>query len=118
VKKTIGINIAILVFVLSLLGAGMGCDNMVRGGAEVWLENISVGDITMDGKPVQGLPSSNISAVLKASSNKIYIKATDDGFIMTLKPSNAVITSNANGLSISGMDPEDIELKFQTTEED
>lgn len=117
-KKTIAINIAILVFVISLLGAGLGCDNLVRGGAEIWLENIAVGEITMDGKPVQGLPSSNISAVLKASSNKIYIKATDDGFIMTLKPSNAVITSNANGLSISGMDPEDIELKFQSLEEE
>jgi hypothetical protein len=114
VKKTIAINIAILVFILGLLGAGMGCDS-VRGGAEVWLENVSVGNFTMDGKPIQGLPTSNISAVLKVSSNKISIKATSDGFVMTLSPSKAVITSGANGLSITGLDPEDIELKFQST---
>jgi hypothetical protein len=117
-KKTIAVNIAVLVFVMTLLGATLGCGDIVRGGAEVWLENVSVGNFTMDGKPIQGLPTSNISAVLKVSSNKISIKATPDGFIMTLSPSNAIITSGANGLSITGLDPDQIELKFQSTTEE
>jgi hypothetical protein len=114
-KKTIALNVAILVFVMTLLGAGLGCDNLVRGGAEVWLEDIAVGEVTMDGKPIQGLPSSKICAVLKVSSNKVSIKSTSDGFIMTLSPSNAVITATANGLSITGVEADDIELQFQST---
>lgn len=113
-KKTIAINITILVFALSLLGATMGCDNMVRGGAEVWLEDVSVGSFTMDGKPIMGLPTQKINAVLKVSANKVYIKSTSDGFIIKLSPSDATITTGSGGLTVTGLEPDQIELKFQS----
>lgn len=115
-RKTIALNIAILVFIMSLLGVTLGCDS-VRGGAEVWLENVSVGSFTMDGKPIMGMPTEKISAVLKVSTNKVYIKSTSDGFVIRLSPSNAIITTGSGGLTVSGLEPEQIELKFQSSTE-
>jgi hypothetical protein len=116
VKKSIALNIAILVFIISLLGATLGCDNLVRGGAEIWLEDVSVGSFSMDGKPIMGLPTQKISAVLKVSSNKIYVKSTSDGVVIRLSPSNATITYGSGGMTITGLEPDQVELKFQTEE--
>lgn len=115
-NKRIAVNIAILVVFTALLGGNLGCDS-VRGGAEVWLEDVSVGSFTMDGKPIMGLPTQKINAVLKVPSNRVYIKSTSDGFVIRLSPSNATITTGPGGMTISGIDPDKIELKFESTSE-
>jgi len=106
----------LLTLILVGLGAILGCDSAVRGGAEIWLENVNLGSISQNGKTIQGIPTGNISAVLKVATNKVYINSNDKGgFVIKLSPSNAIITTSTDGISITGVDPEKIELKFQST---
>jgi hypothetical protein len=109
--KGIIVNIAMVVILLGVLGAAIGCD-AVRGGAEVHLQNVSVGNFSQSGKAITGIPTGNIDAVLKVNTDKVYINSTADGFVITLSPSNAVITATKDGLAITGVTPEQIDLQF------
>jgi len=109
------LSIALLTLLLVAMGAAISCDSVVRGGAEVWLENISVEGFSQNGKAVEGIPTGNMSAVLKVSASKVVVDATDDGFTIKLSPSNAVITAKEGKISISGVDPDDIEFKLSST---
>lgn len=106
----------LLLLLITTLPALTGCDTVVRGGAEVVVEGISIGTLSMEGEPVQGLPSGKVDLVIKASTNKVTISSIADKVIITLSPSNAVITRGPDGLSITGVEPDDIELKWQATE--
>ena len=109
------LNIALLAVLLAGMAALVGCDT-VRGGAEIWLENVSVSGFTQNGKPISGIPTGNISAVLKVSTSKVSISSTDTGVTtIKLSPSNAVITSGPDGISITGVESDKIELKLQGT---
>jgi hypothetical protein len=70
----------------------------------------------MEGKPVQGLPTGKIDLIIKVPTDRVTITSTEDGMIVRLSPSEALITKGANGLSITGVEPEDIEMKWQTAE--
>ncbi|OGO17292.1 MAG: hypothetical protein A2Z02_06135 [Chloroflexi bacterium RBG_16_48_7] len=109
------LNIALLALLLVGVGAAVSCDT-VRGGAEIWLENVSVGSFTQNGKPIQGIPTGNLSAVLKVSTNKVSISTSATGVTtIKLSPSNAVITTGPDGISITGVESDKIELKLQST---
>lgn len=108
------LNIALLTLLLVTMGAAISCDT-VRGGAEVWLENISVEGYSQNGKTIEGIPTGNMSAVLKVSASKVVINSTENGFTIRLSPSNAVITAEEGSISISGVDPDDIEFKLSST---
>lgn len=107
------------IFLLTLLIAGLcvipGCDS-VRGGAQVSLEGLTVGELTMDGKPVQGLPTGSIDIILKVSANQVNIRSTVDGAVITLSPSGATIISGPDGMSITGVEPDQIEMKWRSAE--
>ncbi len=108
-------NIALLALLLIGMAAVVGCDSM-PGGAEVWLENVSVSGLTQNGKTIQGIPTGNLSAVLKVSANKVSISTSGAGVTtIKLSPSNAVITSGPDGISITGVESDKIELKLQST---
>jgi hypothetical protein len=107
------LNIALLALLLAGMGAAISCDS-VRGGAEVWLENINAGGLTQNGKPVQGIPTGNLSVALKVSTNKVSISTSETGVTtIKLSPSNAVIISGPDGISITGVESDKIELKLQ-----
>ena len=112
-SKGIVLYSVLLVFLLVGTGATLGCDT-VRGGAEVWLQNVSAGSFTQSGKTITGIPTGNLSVVLKGSTNKVFIDTTDKGFVIKLSPSNAVITTGPDGISITGVSPDQMELKFNT----
>jgi hypothetical protein len=108
-------NIALLALLLAGVAAVVGCDS-TRGGAEIWLENVSVNGFTQNGKAIQGIPTGNLSAVIKVSASKVSISTSGTGITtIKLSPSNAVITSGPDGISISGVESDKIELKLQST---
>ncbi len=112
-KKNNILHIALLVIMLTVVALTLGCDSAVRGGAEVWIENVNLGTVTQHGKTIEGIPTTDMSAVLKVAANKIYISVDDQGACtIKLSPGEGVIKTGTGGISITGVDPEKIELKF------
>lgn len=100
VKRTVGIILFALLTVT--LAFNTGCN---AGGANIRLEGLSLGTVTMDGKPVEGLPSEKIDLLLEVSAQEIAIKYGADGTILTLNPSGATVEITADGISIHGITP-------------
>jgi predicted aspartyl protease len=88
-----------------------GCGSV--GGADVYLENVNIGSISMEGKPVSGLPTQNVNIVLKTGANKVYVSQSGGKTTIKLQPSGAVITSDASGVSFTGVEPDQVELKWE-----
>ena len=99
-------------FCLSLL-AGAACGNY--GGADVYLEGVSIGSISVEGKPVTGLPTQNVNIVLKTNASKVMVSQSGGKTTIKLQPSNAVITSGPDGISFTGVEPEQVEIKWEKT---
>lgn len=97
---------------LAVLAAAAGCGSY--GGAEVYLENINIGNVSVEGKPVTGLPTQKVSIVLKTDTNKILVSQSNGKTIIKLQPSGAVITSGSDGLSFTGLKPEQVEMKWSS----
>jgi len=97
---------------LSLL-AGLACGNY--GGADVYLEGVSIGSVSVEGKPVTGLPTQNVNIVLKTNASKVMVSQSGGKTTIKLQPSNAVITSGPDGLSFTGVEPEQVEIKWEKT---
>src|SRR4030042_2225886 len=114
-KKNHILHIALLVTMLTVVALTLGCDSAVRGGAEIWLENVNLGSVTQNGKAIQGIPTSDMTAVLKVAANKVYISVDGQGACtIRLSPGEGVIKTGTGGISITGVDPEKIELKISS----
>ncbi|MCX6005137.1 MAG: hypothetical protein NT082_05640 [Chloroflexi bacterium] len=96
---------------LPLLSAG--CSS--ASGADVYLEGASIGSVSIEGKPVTGLPSQNVNIVLKTGANKVMVSQSGGKTTIKLMPSGAVITSGADGISFTGVESNQIELKWEKT---
>lgn len=96
-------------FCLSLL-AGSACGNY--GGADVYLEGVNIGSVSVDGKPVTGLPTQNVNIVLKTNASKVIVSQSGGKTTIKLQPSNAVITSGPDGLSFTGVEPEQVDFQW------
>jgi hypothetical protein len=95
---------------LSLL-AGAACGNY--GGADVYLEGVSIGSVSVEGKPVTGLPTQNVNIVLKTNSSKVMVSQSGGKTIIKLQPSNAVITSGPDGISFTGVESDLVEIQWE-----
>ena len=113
-QSTLLIKVFLLLSLFVLLAAVPGCDNLVRGGAEITLEGVSLGGLAMEGKPVQGLPTGKVDIILKVAANKVNISSIENTMVIKLAPSGAIITSGSAGLTITGVKPDQVEVKWQT----
>jgi len=86
------------------------------GCADVYLEGVTIGSMSVEGKPLSGLPSQKVDVVLNVNANRITISANGEDTTITLSPSNAVIVSTPNGITFTGVNPEQVEIKWQDTE--
>ncbi len=111
-KKYIVLAVAILALTAAL-AATAGCDS-VRGGANIVLENVTIGSITMDGKPVTGMPAQTVNIVLKASTSTVKVSTSNGKTIMKLEPSGAVVTSGADGITFTGLTQDQVEIQWPT----
>jgi hypothetical protein len=110
-KKHIVITISVLVLILAALVVTTGCDS-VRGGANIVLENVTIGSITMDGKPVTGMPAQTVNVILKASTSTVKVSTSNGKTILKLEPSGAVVTSGPDGLQFTGLKQEQVEIQW------
>jgi len=113
-NKTITIKIALLALLTAGLLAALGCGDVVRGGAEVVLEGVSVGSVSMEGKPVSGLPSQKVNLKLKVASNEVRISTTGGKTTIKLNPSGATVVIGPEGTSFTGVKSDQVEVQWQT----
>jgi hypothetical protein len=112
--KTNLVTVLALVTLLTLgLIASLGCGTT---GADVYLEGVSIGSVSVEGKPVSGLPSQKVNVILNVNANKITISTVGEDTTIKLSPSNATIVSGPNGISFNGVKPEQVQIKWQNSE--
>ena len=97
------------------LALNVGC---AAGGTDIILEGVTLGAVTMDGKPVAGLPSEKINLLLEVSARKVTVKYSADGTILTLNPSGATVEIKASGILIKGVKPEQVKVEWVVSEQD
>ena len=115
-KTNIAIRIILVTIFIALLAATTGCESVVRGGANVVLEDVSVGSLSTEGKPVTGLPSQKVDLLLKVSANEVRIRTEGDKTIVTLNPSGATVIIGPDSTMFDGVDPDKVEIQWQTSE--
>ena len=92
-----------------------GCGSY--GGAEVYLERVNIGSVSIEGKPVTGLPTQNVNIVLKTNATRVTVSQSGGKTTIKLQPSGAVITSGDDGISFSNVDSSQIEIKWDKTDQ-
>ncbi len=116
-RSTFAAKVAVLILIAAGLIATLGC-NAARGGADIYIEGISIGSVSMEGKPVTGLPSQKVNLVLNVNANKITIKEAGGKTTIKCSPSGATIVSGPDGITFTGVEPKHVEIKWQVSEDD
>jgi hypothetical protein len=104
-------KIAAIISLFAIAATSIGCDSY--GGADVYLENVNIGSVSVDGKPVSGLPTQKLNILLKTGANKVMVSQTSGKTTIKLEPSGAVITSSTEGITFTGVDSSQIEFKWE-----
>ncbi len=107
------IKLIILALFVIPLGLSLGCGS--TGCADVYLEGITIGSVSVEGKPVTGLPSQKVNIVLNVNANRITISTTGEETTIKLSPSGATIVTGPDGISFTGVKPEQVEIKWEGT---
>ena len=108
-KKVIRIIPFVLLIIALALSAG--CSSL-GGGADISLESLTLGAVTMEGKPVTGLPSDKIDLLLEVSAQRVTVGYSANGTLLTLSPSGATIEIKPSGVSIKGLKPDQIKIQW------
>jgi hypothetical protein len=100
---------------LAVAASGCGSSNLSNvGGADLRLEGLTLGTVSMEGKPVEGIPSTAVNLLLDVSARTIVVTSTEDGgVLLTAEPSEATVEISKDGVSIKGIDSEDIKVEWQ-----
>jgi len=108
--------VAIAVLGLAALGllGSLGCTS---SGADVYLEGVSIGSLTVEGKPLTGLPSQTVNIVLKVKAKQINVSTVGGQTNIRLSPSNATVIIGPNGTSFTGVKPEQVQIQWPATEQ-
>ncbi len=104
---------------LAVAAIGCGSSGLSSvGGADLRLEGLTLGTVTMEGKPVEGIPSSAVNLLLDVSARTVVVSSTEDGgIILSAEPSGATVEITKDGVSIKGLDSENIKVEWQETED-
>jgi hypothetical protein len=114
-KNLFVVKILSLTLLLGVLITIPGCDDaLVRGGADVVLEGVSVGSVSMEGKPVSGLPSQKVNLVLKVSTNQVVVNTSGGKTTIKLNPSGASVVITSEGTTFSGVKPDQVQIQWST----
>lgn len=113
-KAISAVRIVTLVLLFASLAIiNLSCDT--AGCADVYLEGVTIGSVTVEGKPVTGLPTQKVDILLNINAGKINISTSGPETIIKLSPSGTTIVSGPNGISFTGVKPEQVEFKWQST---
>src|SRR4030042_626819 len=101
-KKSITSKIILLTLLIVGLTCAMGCDgSIVRGGAKVVLESISLGSLSMEGKPLSGLPSQKVNVVLNVATDEVRVNTSGGKTTLKLNPSGAIVVIAPEGTTFT-----------------
>jgi hypothetical protein len=110
-------NMVAMLAVLGLatlgLFANLGCTG---SGANVYLEGVTIGSLTVEGKPLTGLPSQTVNVVLKVNAKQINVSTVGGQTNIKLSPSDAMVIISPNGTSFTGVKPDQVEIQWPSTE--
>ena len=113
-KSKLFLSLAALgLLTLGLVGS-FGCTS---SGADVYLEGVSIGSLTVEGKPLTGLPSQTVNVVLKVDAKQINVSTVGGQTNIKLSPSNATVIIGPNGTSFTGVKPDQVEIQWPATEQ-
>jgi hypothetical protein len=112
-KSKLTFSLAVLGLATMGLFGSLGCTS---SGADVYLEGVTIGSVTIEGKPVTGLPSQTVSIVLKVDAKQINISTSGGQTTIKLSPSNATIVTGPNGTSFTGVKPEQVQIQWPGTQ--
>ena len=116
-KTILAVKLVLLLLLTAILGISLvGCGSP-RGTIEIWLEGVSMGNMSMDSKPISGLPSQKTNLVIKGSAREIHVSNEEGKTVLKLLPSEAKIFIGPDGMSLEGFDPEQVEIRWETTTE-
>ena len=101
-----------VLFMLGLI-ANLGCG--ATGCADVYLEGVTIGSVSVEGKPVTGLPSQKVDVVLNVNANRVTISTNGEETTIKLSPSGATIVIGPDGVNFTDVKPEQVEIKWQST---
>jgi hypothetical protein len=114
-KKSIASKITFLALLILGLVTSMGCDDAtVRGGATVVLENISIGSLSVEGKPLSGLPSQNVNVVLNVATSEVRVNSSGGKTTMKLNPSGATVVIAPEGTTFTGVKSDQVQIQWKT----
>jgi hypothetical protein len=109
-------NMAVMLAVLGLITLGLFANlSCSSTGADVYLEGVTIGSVTVEGKPVTGLPSQTVNIVLKVNATQVNISSAGGQTTIKLSPSNATIVTGPNGTSFTGVKPEQVQIQWPGT---
>lgn len=109
--KLLSYRTMVMLMLVAGLIAALGCD-AVRGGATVYLEGVNMGSVSMEGKPVTGLPSSKVNVVLKVSTNEVRISQSGGKTTIKMLPTGATVVAGTEGISFTGVKAEQVEIQW------
>ncbi len=116
-KTTLAFRLGLLVLLTVVLGTSLvGCGSS-RGSIEIWLEGVSMGNMSMDSKPISGLTSQKTNVVIKSNAREIHVSTEGEKTVLKLLPSEAKIFIGPDGMSFEGFDPEKVEIMCETTDQ-
>ncbi|HIE17693.1 MAG TPA: hypothetical protein EYP71_05810 [Dehalococcoidia bacterium] len=107
---------AIVLFTFFTLGTAISLGCGTAGSVDIYLEGVSIGSISIEGKPVTGLPSQDVNLVLKVDADRITISTAGGVTTIRVSPSGATIISSPDGITFTGIEPEQVELRWRSTE--
>ena len=100
-----------------ILAFSIGCsDNEKETGADIKIEEVSLGGMGIEGKTITGLPSDEVSLLLDVSAEEIKVRYDEEGVTLTANPSGATIEIRDGGISIKGVKPEQLKVEWGTNE--
>ena len=100
-----GLLVGLLAMALSLNACGVV-------GANLRLENVKLGVINMEGKPVDGLPSDKVNLDLDVSAQTITVEAGIDETVITIIPGGGSIHIKGNSVTLKGLKPEQVNVEW------
>jgi len=112
-KSKLILSLAVLGLAALGLFGSLGCTS---GGADIYLEGVTIGSLTIEGKPLTGLPSQTVNVVLNVNAKQINVSTVGGQTNIKLSPSNATVIIGPNGTSFTGVKPEQVEIQWPSTE--
>jgi len=112
IKQTV-IAALVLAWLVLISAFSAGCN---IGSTSIRLEGMSLGAVTMDNQPIQGLPSDKIDLLLQVDINEIVVTHDADRTTLTLNPSGATVEIAGSGIVINGIKPEQVKVEWAVTE--